>query len=56
MYVAGAKSLVAENPLVKQQLLILTRSRQRTPNLIPSERMLPGFIDNDVVRRLPAKH
>src|SRR5713226_5005156 len=29
----GAKSLVAENILLKQQLLILRRSRRRAPNL-----------------------
>jgi putative transposase len=29
----GAKALVAENLLIKQQLLVLTRSRRRAPNL-----------------------
>jgi putative transposase len=39
----GAKALVAENLLIKQQLLILTRSRQRAPNLMPRDRILLGF-------------
>ena len=39
----GAKALVAENLLIKRQLLILTRSRQRAPNLMPRARSLLGF-------------
>ena len=39
----GAKALVAENLLIKQQLLILTRSRQRAPNLMPRDRILLGL-------------
>ena len=39
----GAKALVAENLLIKQQLLILTRSRQRAPNLAPRDRIVLGF-------------
>ncbi len=39
----GAKALVAENLLVKQQLLILTRSRRRAPNLMPRDRILLGL-------------
>ena len=39
----GAKSLVAENILLKQQLLILRRSRRRTPNLRVVDRVLFGF-------------
>jgi len=39
----GAKALVAENLLIKQQLLILNRSRQRAPNLAPRDRILLGF-------------
>jgi hypothetical protein len=31
----GAKALVSENLLLKQQLLIINRSRLRTPNLTP---------------------
>jgi hypothetical protein len=32
----GVRALVAENLLIKQQLLILSRSRQRAPNLKPA--------------------
>ncbi len=39
----GTKALVAENLLIKQQLLILTRSRQRAPNPMPHDRILLGF-------------
>ena len=38
----GLRSVVAESLLVKQQLLILNRSRQRAPNLRPSDRILAG--------------
>ena len=38
----GARSVVAESLLVKQQLLILNRSRQRAPNLRASDRILAG--------------
>jgi putative transposase len=36
----GVRGLVAENLLIKQQLLILSRTRQRAPNLSPVERSL----------------
>src|SRR5713101_4867216 len=39
----GVKSLVAENILLKQQLLILGRSRRRAPNLRSVDRVLFGF-------------
>ena len=39
----GAKGLVAENLILKQQLLILTRSRQRAPNLTPLDRIVLGL-------------
>ena len=39
----GAKSLVAENILLKQQLLILRRSRRRAPNLRSVDRVLFGL-------------
>jgi len=29
----GAKAVIAENLLLKQQLLVVTRSRRRAPNL-----------------------
>ena len=35
----GARSVIAESLLVKQQLLILNRSRQRAPNLRASGRI-----------------
>jgi hypothetical protein len=40
----GARSVVAESVLVKQQLLILNRSRKRCPNLRLSDRMVAGVV------------
>jgi transposase InsO family protein len=39
----GTRSVVAESVLVKQQLLILNRSRKRSPNLRPSDRVVAGL-------------
>src|SRR5437867_6266969 len=39
----GVRSVVAESVLVKQQLLILNRSRQRSPNLRTSDRLVAGL-------------
>src|SRR5437660_875161 len=39
----GIRSVVAESVLVKQQLLILNRSRQRSPNLRVSDRLVAGL-------------
>jgi transposase InsO family protein len=39
----GTKALMAENLLLKQQLLLLTRTRQRAPNLSTTHRVLLGF-------------
>jgi putative transposase len=39
----GARSVVAESVLVKHQLLILNRSRKRSPNLRPSDRVVDGL-------------
>ena len=39
----GARSVVAESVLVKHQLLILNRSRKRSPNLRLSDRMVAGL-------------
>jgi hypothetical protein len=39
----GARSVVAESVLVKHQLLILNRSRKRSPNLRASDRMVAGL-------------
>jgi hypothetical protein len=40
----GVRSLVAESLLLKHQLLIANRSRQRTPNLCSSDRILAGLM------------
>ncbi|MGB5726814.1 MAG: hypothetical protein WBM52_06330 [Thiogranum sp.] len=39
----GAKAIVADSLLMKQQLLIINRSRRRAPNLTSTDRMLLGF-------------
>src|SRR5438034_4828008 len=39
----GMRSVVAESVLVKQQVLILNRSRQRSPNLRVSDRLIAGL-------------
>ena len=39
----GLRSVVAESVFVKQQLLILNRSRQRSPNLRASDRLVAGL-------------
>ena len=39
----GLRSVVAESLLVKQQLLILNRSRQRSPNLRSSDRLIAAL-------------
>jgi transposase InsO family protein len=39
----GIRSVVAESVLVKQQLLILNRSRHRSPNLLTSDRLVAGL-------------
>jgi putative transposase len=41
---SGARSIVAESLLLKHQLLILNRSRQRAPNLSASDRILAGWL------------
>jgi len=40
----GIRAVVAESLLLKQQLLISNRSRQRAPNLSSLDRFLLGFI------------
>jgi putative transposase len=40
----GVRSLVAESLLLKHQLLIVNRSRQRSPNLPSSDRILAGLL------------
>ena len=39
----GAKAIIAENLLLKQQLLVVTRSRRRAPNLSNADRFLMGL-------------
>src|SRR5882762_9932099 len=39
----GARSVVAESVLVKHQLLILHRSRKRSPNLLFADRVVAGL-------------
>ena len=39
----GARSIVADSLLIKQQLLIANRSRRRAPDLTATDRMLLGF-------------
>ena len=39
----GAKAVVAESLIMKQQLLVVSRSRRRAPNLSGLERFLLGF-------------
>ena len=41
----GVRSLVAESLLLKHQLLIVNRSRQRSPNLSSRDRILAGALD-----------
>ena len=39
----GGRAVIAENLLLKQQLIIHSRSRQRAPNLATKDRALLGF-------------
>ena len=39
----GAKGIIAENLLLKQQLIVVCRPRQRAPNLTPTNRFLFGL-------------
>jgi putative transposase len=39
----GARAVVADSLLMKQQLLVISRSRRRAPNLSALDRVLPGF-------------
>ena len=40
----GARAVIAENLLLKQQLIIHSRSRKRAPNLTTRDRVLIGFL------------
>src|SRR5216684_8892343 len=39
----GVRAVIAENRLLKQQLIVLRRGRSRAPNLTLSDRLLCGF-------------
>ena len=39
----GTRALVAESLLVKHQLVIINRSRERAPNLRPADRVIVGW-------------
>src|SRR5262249_62402339 len=39
----GVRAAIAENLLLKQQLIVLRRARRRAPNLTRSDRLLCGF-------------
>ena len=39
----GVRAVIAENLLLKQQLIVLRRARKRAPNLTSSDRLLCGF-------------
>jgi hypothetical protein len=39
----GARSVVAESVLLKHQLLVLNRSRERAPRLRPMDRIVAGL-------------
>jgi len=41
---SGGRTVIAENLLLKQQLIIHSRSRQRAPNLSTQDRALLGFL------------
>jgi hypothetical protein len=41
----GAKAIVADSLLMKQQLLIINRSRRCAPNLTVIDRLLLGLLD-----------
>jgi transposase InsO family protein len=40
----GSRTVIAENLLLKQQLIIHSRSRQRAPNLTTQDRSIVGFL------------
>jgi|RhiMethySRZTD1v2_1073278.scaffolds.fasta_scaffold47803_2 hypothetical protein len=48
----GARAVVAESVLIKQQLLIRNRSRRRSPNLRPADRMVRSLWLSSCSRRV----
>lgn len=51
----GRRAVIAENLLLKRQLIIHSRSRQRAPNLTTSDRVLLGFFSLFLARRRMAR-
>ena len=50
----GARAVVADSLLIKQQLLVTNRSRRRAPNLTALDRFLFGFLSLFIkTRRIP---
>jgi transposase InsO family protein len=47
----GTRAVLAENILLKQQLLVLRRSRRRAPNLRTADRLLFGFCSQSLSPR-----
>lgn len=47
----GAKAIVADSLLMKQQLIVINRSRRRAPNLTIIDRLLLGFWSSFLSRR-----
>ena len=56
----GVRAVIAENLLLKQQLIVLRRPRQRAPHLTASDRLLFGFgslfLSPGRIRRLPSAY
>ena len=50
-----SRTIIAENLLLKQQLIIHTRSRQRAPNLTMQDRTVLGFLSLFLSPRRPAR-
>ena len=51
----GVRAVIAENLLLKQQLIVLRRDRQRAPNLTLSDRLICGFGSLFLLARLFAQ-
>ncbi len=47
----GARAIVADSLLTKQQLLIINRTRHRSPKLTALDRFLMGFCSLFLLRR-----
>ncbi len=49
----GVSSIVAENIILKQQLIILSRNKKRCPNLLNADRLIFGFLSRYInIKRL----